>query len=386
MSSSSHAFEGECVNASADQPGPRFVTCRCQHCNGGIEFDAEQLSVDNNIVPCPHCGEETELHIASADEVVPVTPAQDIPTSRKHERVRLTRGTRIALTLAQCASPSGQELLKLLSDIVRDGLVTEEGVRRLNAWLGGKADSDIPAVKFLWEVSDRILRMGHMTTAKVFEMQFAIERALPKSIRGDVKERRQEAWLHSPLKPKATEAQLEYIRGLGGTPTPGLNIAEASLLIDQLLGNSDLLPTQPATEKQLLYIRDLGGNASSGLTKSDASTLIEELKGDGSEPTPRQIMILRFWNRMDLANRSKGEITEWLNCFYAENSRRKAAWELYKCQNKDNGMQHDPSWVKVGEGENCLREIAATRRLVGFIGLGIIAFLLLVWMVVKAVR
>jgi len=160
-------------------------------------------------------------------------------------------------------------LLKLLSDIVRDGLVTEEGVRRLNAWLGGKADSDIPAVKFLWEVSDRILRMGHMTTAKVFEMQFAIERALPKSIRGDVKERRQEAWLHSPLKPKATEAQLEYIRGLGGTPTPGLNIAEASLLIDQLLGNSDLLPTQPATEKQLLYIRDLGGTGSFGLTKSN---------------------------------------------------------------------------------------------------------------------
>src|ERR1700739_2566670 len=35
---------------------PRFVTCPCQHCNGGIEFDANEFDVDEiREVECPHC-------------------------------------------------------------------------------------------------------------------------------------------------------------------------------------------------------------------------------------------------------------------------------------------------------------------------------------------
>jgi hypothetical protein len=40
---------------------PQYVTCRCQHCDGGIEFDANELAVENSIVPCPHCGLQTKL-------------------------------------------------------------------------------------------------------------------------------------------------------------------------------------------------------------------------------------------------------------------------------------------------------------------------------------
>jgi hypothetical protein len=87
------------------------------------------------------------------------------------------------------------------------------------------------------------------------------------------------------LQPKATEAQLKYIRDLGGTPSHGINIAEASLLIEQLLyGLPNTVPTQYATEKQLEYIRNLGGNPPAGLTKSDASTLIERLLNPNYSP------------------------------------------------------------------------------------------------------
>ena len=39
---------------------PRFVTCRCQHCDGNIEYDSSHCGES---VPCPHCGLETNLYI-----------------------------------------------------------------------------------------------------------------------------------------------------------------------------------------------------------------------------------------------------------------------------------------------------------------------------------
>jgi hypothetical protein len=40
-----------------------FVTCCCEHCAGGIEFDANLLTPESCIVPCPHCGEDTRLFV-----------------------------------------------------------------------------------------------------------------------------------------------------------------------------------------------------------------------------------------------------------------------------------------------------------------------------------
>src|ERR1035441_4980160 len=37
--------------------GPMIAKCSCQHCDGGIEFDASELAEENSIVPCPHCGD-----------------------------------------------------------------------------------------------------------------------------------------------------------------------------------------------------------------------------------------------------------------------------------------------------------------------------------------
>jgi hypothetical protein len=41
-----------------------LVRCPCEHCAEGIEFEGDDLSEDNCIVPCPHCGLDTKLVIA----------------------------------------------------------------------------------------------------------------------------------------------------------------------------------------------------------------------------------------------------------------------------------------------------------------------------------
>jgi hypothetical protein len=46
---------------------PRYVTCNCQHCNGRIEFDANELGDEKNITaPCPHCQLDTIIFVPPA--------------------------------------------------------------------------------------------------------------------------------------------------------------------------------------------------------------------------------------------------------------------------------------------------------------------------------
>lgn len=41
---------------------PRLVVTKCEHCNGKIEFDANELAGRESVLaPCPHCGVETTL-------------------------------------------------------------------------------------------------------------------------------------------------------------------------------------------------------------------------------------------------------------------------------------------------------------------------------------
>jgi hypothetical protein len=50
-----------------NDPVPEYVTCPCQHCNGKIEFDANELGEEQNItVPCPYCQLETIIFVPPA--------------------------------------------------------------------------------------------------------------------------------------------------------------------------------------------------------------------------------------------------------------------------------------------------------------------------------
>lgn len=65
-------------------PKAHYVTCRCQSCDGHIEFDANQLVKENSVIPCPHCGLETKLFILQKVTV----PAGALPPQVKSPPAR----------------------------------------------------------------------------------------------------------------------------------------------------------------------------------------------------------------------------------------------------------------------------------------------------------
>ncbi|MGO8839442.1 MAG: tetratricopeptide repeat protein [Limisphaerales bacterium] len=65
--------EGENMNQSDAQPSANYVTCRCQYCDKGIEFDASTFEKgETRTVPCPHCGLETIIFVPENQRVPPV--------------------------------------------------------------------------------------------------------------------------------------------------------------------------------------------------------------------------------------------------------------------------------------------------------------------------
>jgi hypothetical protein len=56
-------------------PDEKYLKCGCSHCGGGIEFPPEGLGTS---VPCPHCGQETELALEAT-----TTDSDDSQHSKK---------------------------------------------------------------------------------------------------------------------------------------------------------------------------------------------------------------------------------------------------------------------------------------------------------------
>ena len=52
------------MNQPENQPSANYVTCRCQHCDKGIEFDASDFEKgETRMVECPHCNLETIIFV-----------------------------------------------------------------------------------------------------------------------------------------------------------------------------------------------------------------------------------------------------------------------------------------------------------------------------------
>lgn len=59
-----HCVKLRITSEAAGQPAPLYVTCRCQHCGNGIEFDSNGLAKGEvRRVECPHCRRETILSL-----------------------------------------------------------------------------------------------------------------------------------------------------------------------------------------------------------------------------------------------------------------------------------------------------------------------------------
>ena len=378
------------------QSEPRFVKCSCQHCEGHIEFDA---SYSGMAVKCPHCFETTTL-LAPTIAIQEPTPIQSSPVKKKilserelnkawkkynkfkarfDSEMNKTKGTRIALASSHLQLPVVIELLDLLNDITKNGLVNDAGANSLHDWLNANPNSEIPALGYLSSIARLVLAEGQLAPTNypeflvALELQKAIERVLPKKSRDLVVEKRQaiEARIREELpEAKASESQLDYIRGLGGNVSPDLTISEAHRLIDKLLETAPKATEIPATEKQIEFIRslvlELGGNPPSkfDLTKAEAQIGIEELlkrrhalQAGQQSPTDRQLMVLRFWNRSDLTRKSKWDVEQWMEEFYTHDPLRKAAWEMFKNEIGDDGTFSNPEIVPIGAGEQYLFKI-----------------------------
>jgi hypothetical protein len=99
---------------------------------------------------------------------------------------------RVTLTKAQAESPTGQELIALLTWLSADGMVSREEMSQLRSWLEVDHGVDFPALPFLYEVIDQISSDGEVSEDELDRLAFAIERVLPKDVRAAAALRRKQ--------------------------------------------------------------------------------------------------------------------------------------------------------------------------------------------------
>jgi hypothetical protein len=254
---------------------------------------------------------------------------------------------RVSLTKRQIAEEQGAKLLSLLCEITADGKLTEDEVKNLGDWLLENQALDYPSVGLLLEVLARVLADGAVSEEERLELHLAIERVLPVTERGKARENRQaleESEEHEhrdPHRDKAADFEKSE-----KDPFQSADFARRS---------ADW-KNDPATEAQRKFIKSLGGTLRPGATKWEASSIIDARLGN--QPlSNRQMMVLRFWNRPLRKGEDKRGVVDWLDSFYRDDPDRKLAWELFKQEAEDNGLQGDPSRVPLGIGPNYLARI-----------------------------
>lgn len=90
---------------------------------------------------------------------------------------------RVTLSKAQLQEAAGAELLALCQTVTADGVLTDEEVYELRAWLVANRTQQLPAVEFLITTVERILADGKITKEERKELHAAIEKVLPPAAR-----------------------------------------------------------------------------------------------------------------------------------------------------------------------------------------------------------
>jgi hypothetical protein len=234
----------------------------------------------------------------------------------------------ITLTKTQTETNEGKELLDLIIKVTSDGLVTDKEIRTLYYWVNreSKKNLEINAIDTLKEILKEALADNQIDKDERQEIHHILLRILPKEYRESAKKEKQDAaresWKLDARKESASEKQRNYIKALGGRASNKLNKSQASEMIDALLEG-------------------------------------QEERG-GSNITPRQMMILRFWKKTHLAKKGKQAISEWMDDWYDNDPTRHEAWELYKSENGHIANSRD--WdsvelVPLGIGKDYLLQI-----------------------------
>ena len=222
---------------------------------------------------------------------------------------------RVTFTREQMNLPEVQEFVNLLIKIAADGVLEYDELQMLTDWLNAHADSEIRGIQFMIELMLHVCAAGKMTQAENFEIQLGIERVLPKQFREQIAHKRKLAYYGD----HATENQLDVL--------------------------------EQATKSRPV-----------GLTRGQASEAITRLFNDQTASN-RQIMFLRFCDRLDLVAKSRSEIASWMDNFIHEDYARWQAWELFKTEYTDDGSQRDPSFVPIGCCSKYLEKVNRTNEL-----------------------
>lgn len=232
----------------------------------------------------------------------------------------MSKTIRVTLTRNQAATAYGSRLINQILAMSRDGIFEVAEVKALHELLRA-GPVDFNAVQFLRAVTTEILVDDRLDEFESYRLRRAMERVVPKHIRGDISEllsrsglpaddpddeedpfapRMARSWYNDPI----TAKQFDYILALGGTPTENMTKGEASRAIDRLLHERP--------------------------------------------PTPRQQMVLRFFDRLDLMRSTKEEVGVWLDDLYIRNEEFERAWHRFKLEIGDDGTIRDPNVVPIG--------------------------------------
>jgi hypothetical protein len=220
--------------------------------------------------------------------------------------------TRITLTKSQAESSVGTQLIDLILSMCHDGELDITEIETLHMFLRRNESASINAIAFLRSITREVVSDGAIDQFEAYKLKQAFERVVPKEARGVV------------------STHLESI-GLPGT------------------GDDDprSWTRHEATAKQLDYIAALGGTATPRMTKGEASVMIDELL-ERRPPTPRQMMLLRFFDRLDLTGRTKEEISAWIDELYYKTPAAERAWDKFKLATKHDPHGQDPTVVPIG--------------------------------------
>jgi hypothetical protein len=139
-----------------------FVTCHCDHCSGGIEFDANLLTSEGCTVPCPHCGEDTKLVVSAAPNPPPTRPQGSAGSITPKQLAFLTyMGVSNAYTLSK----------KEASDLIDSGNFLPEAASMAQWELQAKR-------KAAWDTERLLLHPGLYAA----ELDYYLNNRLPESL------------------------------------------------------------------------------------------------------------------------------------------------------------------------------------------------------------
>ncbi|HEY0862746.1 MAG TPA: hypothetical protein VGD97_01475 [Lacunisphaera sp.] len=290
---------------------------------------------------------------------------------------------RITLTKAHIASEQGQRLIQLILEIGLDGQLTDIELTQLSEWLKA-APQEIPAIRHLRELVSAALTDGVISDEERKILHKQIERVLPST------ERERLAMARKTLQDKKRAEERERAEQAKAEREKLREVERAERDREYERQQKEY---NKATEPQRRYIKGLGGYLPPDATKQDASEIIERLLHSNGSITPRQRMVLRFWNVTPEPGWGKAQISVWMDQLYEKDPDHQLAWELFKEESGDAGTSRDPERVPVGIGHTYLRKVKSdsggsastnTRRISGciqsfiFLGLAVVVVLVLI--------